>query len=148
MRTKSKKGEGTSDLYLIIFYVICFGALFLMSIRYVGSVAFGDVFERTYIARDFALVMGMAYASPGRLEYTYPINLLEKKFEMTAGNGSVEVSGKSLSKVLTSKYEYAISENITDEKVMTNRQIKIIKDENKIEKYALGSTADSGGTAK
>lgn len=88
-----KRGEGsTSEIYLTIGYIMLFGMLFLISYKYIASVAFGGEFERTYLARDTALLVSAIQASPGEIRYQYPTNLslLKIRVNVTSRNVSAE----------------------------------------------------------
>jgi len=89
IRGKRQGNGSTSDTYLTRAYLLIFGLLFLMSYKYIASVALGKQFERTYIARDTALLISTMQASPGELEYTYPTNLSALKIRINISLGNV-----------------------------------------------------------
>jgi hypothetical protein len=121
-----KRGEGsTSDTYLTIAYLVLFGMLFLISYKYIGSVTFGREFERTYIARDTALLVSTLQASPGEIEYTYPTNLsaLKIKVNVLKGNVSAEESPE-----LASRYFFPMAKGLSQGEYFFDEKIHFRKD--------------------
>ncbi|MCX6709840.1 MAG: hypothetical protein NTV63_02690 [Candidatus Woesearchaeota archaeon] len=117
-----KKGEGTSDFYLTMFYVICFAGMFLLSLRYTKSVTSENAFEKIYITRDLALIMGTIQASPGELKYNYPTELGQFKFTAVLGEKNSSIIDSFGAK---NSYPYACQENISDEKKTFENKIAV-----------------------
>jgi hypothetical protein len=121
-----KRGEGsTSDIYLTIAYLVLFGMLFLISYKYIGSVTFGKEFERTYIARDTALLVATLQASPGEIEYTYPVNLSQLKIKVRAMRGNVSAEETP---ELASTYYFPMAEGLSQGEYVFDEKIHFRKD--------------------
>ncbi|MEM0231078.1 MAG: hypothetical protein QXW00_04260 [Candidatus Woesearchaeota archaeon] len=135
MITKSKlffgrKGDGQTSTMLTLFYLMMFATLLLLGIKYVYSAASGRELERTYTARDVALVMSTLQAAPSELVYyKYPANLSKNGLTVLIHKDNVTVLEES---GLQSVFFFPNTLGISVEEMEFKEEIKLKKNENKI----------------
>jgi hypothetical protein len=68
----SRRADSTHQLIFIIAEGIFFGLFAFLMFSYVNNLAKDPTFQKNFLARDIALTLDTAYASPSDLFYIYP----------------------------------------------------------------------------
>lgn len=97
--------RGTQKTYFVLAELVLLVLIAVAFMAFVAQLATNTMMEKNYFARDLALVLDTAYASPGNLNYEYEGNA--SKFVVAFDNNRVGV--RMQSDVLAKEYWFADS---------------------------------------
>lgn len=105
LKSLMRDRRGTQKTYFVLAELVLLVLIAVAFMAFVVQLATNTMMEKNYFARDLALVLDTAYASPGNLNYEYEGNA--SKFIVAFDNNRVGV--KMQSDVLAKEYWFADS---------------------------------------
>lgn len=127
----NKKAEGIeTEIYYTIFEIVLVGIVVVALFAYIDSIRKDTMFEKTYLAKDLALMMDTIYAAPGNLRLSYShqkLNISEFNFNFI--NQKAAVVESNIEGALELKYPFAADSYFLDEidQIKVQKEIPIQK---------------------